>query len=210
MVQPSSGDGIVVARLRGAPSRAIVEMFAQSFPRHPISRLEPAIGRAFFEAFARNAALFIADDGTHDIGFLIGGSTAELDATRVQFIRAHAWRIAASSARDASLLRLLLPRVKPAKRFEAAPCAGHQLRFVAVARDARGRGVGSRLVAAFEESLAGMPGYHAWTLAGPHGAAGFFSKLGFQRGVMIGEHVRMWRRLVEASRESTPEPDAPA
>ncbi|HUY40074.1 MAG TPA: GNAT family N-acetyltransferase [Candidatus Dormibacteraeota bacterium] len=210
MVQPSSSNGIVVVRLRGAPSRAIVEMFAQSFPRHPVARLELAIERAFFDAFARNAALFVASDGADDVGFLIGGSTPELDATRVHFIRAHAWRIAASSARDASLLRLLLPRVKPAKRFGAAPYAGHQLRFVAVAPNARDRGVGSRLVAAFEESLAGTPGYHAWTLAGPHGASGFFSKLGFQRDVTVGAHLRMWRRLDEADRESTREPDAPA
>ncbi len=196
MVQPNSDDGITMSRLRVAPRAAVAGMFAQSFPYHPISRLQPSLARAFLGVFARSAALFVAcNDANEDVGFLIGGPTAALDRTRAEFIRAHAWRIAAASAGDASLRRLLMLRLKPAKSFGSAPYAGHQLRFIAVAPDARGLGIGSRLVAAFEETLAGVPGYHTWTMSGAHGAAGFFSQLGFQHDMTVGTHLRMLRRL---------------
>ncbi len=196
MVQANSNDGLTVIRSRAPASAAIVGMFAQSFPHHPISRLQPSLAGAFLSAFARSATLFVArDDANAEVGFLIGGDTATLDRTRAQFIRAHAWHIAAASTRDASLRRLLMPRLKPAKSFGSAPYAGHQLRFIAVASDARGLGVGSRLGSAFEETLPDVPGYHTWTMCGARGAEGFFSRLGFEPDITIGTHLRMWRRL---------------
>lgn len=194
--EPRRRDGPLVVRLRTSPSMAVLTLFTQSFPRHPISRLPTEFGASFLEDYARDSVFLVACDETgEDVGFLIGGSTQALDQTRLRFIRRHALRIAAASANDRSLRKLLLPRLRPARTVRGARFAGMQLRFVAVAPRVRGSGAGAALVNAFEETLRGEDGYHTWTMAGANGAEGFFVRMGFERDSAVGEHLRLCKPL---------------
>lgn len=75
-------------------------------------------------------------------------------------------------------------------------CAGpYQLRFIAVEGHARGRGVGSALLKAFEASLPKGGSYHAWTMQGAHGAEKFYLDRGFRRDLTLNGHVRLTKRL---------------
>lgn len=197
MEQPITAGGIMLAREDALPSAPVVDLFRKSFPRHPVSRLDDAVAGAFLQTFAQTDALFVAHDPAtnRDVGFLVGGATATLDRLRVAFIRAHAMRIAAASAKNNSLMRMLLPRLRPAKSFRAARYAETQLRFIAVAPEARGLGVGRQLVEKFEASLDHQPGYHTWTMMGSRGAARFYEALGFERDITFGEHVRLCKTL---------------
>jgi len=196
MEQPGTSSGATVVRVRTAPSSDVVELFRESFPRHPVSRLDPASSAAFLASYAQHATLLVASDDTlGDIGFLVGGLMATLDRTRLRFIRRHALRIAAASAQSHSLRQLVLPRLKPAKSFDAALYALHQLRFIAVAPHAQRQGIGAQLVEAFESTLDGEPGYHTWTMAGERGAEAFFHRVGFTSDIIFGEHLRMYKAL---------------
>lgn len=196
MEKARSTENPTVVRLRATPSQATLALFAASFPRHPISRMDTELGIAFLRAFANDTAFFVACDAqSEDVGFLIGGTTAALDRTRASFIREHAWRIVAASTTDRSLRRLLLPRLRPQRSFNNARYARSQLRFIAVAPHLRGSGVGTQLVEAFEETLAGDDGYHTWTMAGPNGAEGFFRRMGFERDMTVGDHLRLCKPL---------------
>jgi GNAT superfamily N-acetyltransferase len=197
MEQPRTTGGVLVARDDASPSTAVVSLFRESFPRHPISRVDDAVARGFLQSFATARALFVAHDSAtaRDVGFLIGGSTAMLDGLRVEFIRQHAMQIAAASAKNSSLVRMLLQRLRPARSFRAARYSEMQLRFIAVAPEARGLGVGRQLVDAFEQSLEGVAGYHTWTMVGSRGAGRFYDALGFERDITFGEHVRLCKKL---------------
>lgn len=196
MEQPSTSSGATVVRIRTAPSSDVVELFPESFPRHPVSRLDRDSSAAFLASYAQHATLLVASDGAlGDVGFLIGGLTATLDRTRLRFILRHALRIAAASAQSHTLRQLVLPRLKPAKSFDAARYALHQLRFIAVAPHAQGHGIGAQLVEAFESTLDGEPGYHTWTMAGERGAEAFFRRVGFTADMVFGDHLRMYKAL---------------
>ena len=196
--QQRRSDAATVARLTAAPSESTIELFRQSFPRHPISRVDRSLACSFIGAFAASSTVLVAQEtaSANDVGFLIGGPTSTLDRTRVDFIREHALQIASNSTRSRSLFRLLLMRLRPAKSFSSSPYFAYQLRFIAVDAGSRGLRVGTLLVQAFEELLGSqVDGYHTWTMLGEHGAEGFFTSLGFVRDVVAGDHVRLYKSL---------------
>lgn len=196
MEVPRQSEGQTIVRLRTIPSLATLQLFTASFPRHPISRLNAELGAAFLQAFARDSTFLVACDANgNDVGFLIGGSTRALDEARVDFIKQHAWRIAAASANDHSLRRLVLPRLRPPRALSNPRFPDAQLRFIAVSPQVRGSGVGAQLVAEFESTLKAVDGYHTWTMAGPNGAEGFFCRLGFERDLALGEQLRLCKTL---------------
>ncbi|MGH7738447.1 MAG: GNAT family N-acetyltransferase [Candidatus Tyrphobacter sp.] len=203
MQQTDPAGPVRVVSSRACRNDGIVEMFRASFPRHPLAVLDPGLANAFLDAFAARNTLWVASNGNapRAPGFLIGGETAALDAVRRAFIHEHAPRIALASVRNRALRRLVIPRLLPAKSYGAARFRAYQLRFIAVDASERGTGIGSALVCAFEKGLADADGYHAWTMAGPTGAEGFFARLGFVRDFAVGAHLRMIKRLKEHSAE---------
>ena len=189
---------VAVTHISSAPSESIIVLFKQAFPRHPASLLHPPLTAAFLETFARNGTFLVARDARtgRDLGFLIGGEAAVLDRTRERFIRSHRWRILRSFLKKRLSPRIVLARIGSRRRAAAAPMpAPYQLRFIAVQDFARGRGVGSLLVQAFEAQLPESATYHAWTLAGPEGAEPFYLARGFRRDLTLNGHLRLYKRL---------------
>jgi GNAT superfamily N-acetyltransferase len=196
MISPERA-GIVVTRAPAYTSDALIDLFKAAFPRHPVSRLEPSLAAAFLRGYAEEATFLVARKASEpeELGFLVGGPTALLDRIRVRFIRRYLWRIATSSTHNPPLRRLLLARMRIEKP-RPRPHALYQLRFIAVAPQMRGNGVGALLIDSFEESLPKGVGYHAWTLGGEHGGEAFYNACGFVRDVTVDGHVRMYRQIL--------------
>lgn len=176
----------------------MVALFKQAFPCHPASLLHEPLTAAFLDTFARSGTFLVARDARTgcELGFLIGGEAAVLDRTRERFIRSHRWRILRSFLRKRLSPRILLARIGRRGPAADGPVpAPYQLRFIAVESFARGCGVGSHLVQAFEARLPEGAAYHAWTQPGPDGAEGFYLGHGFQRDVTLNGHLRLYKRL---------------
>lgn len=190
-------DAVVVSHVRGTRGAGVVSLFKQAFPRHPASLLGDALTSAFLHAFARSGTFLVAHDPRTDeeLGFAIGGDAAVLDRMRGRFIRRHGWRIAGSLLRGRLSARLLAARIRVRRPLNGAHNAPYQLRFIAVDPSAKGRGIGTLLLDAFERTLPPGAAYHAWTLEGPHGAEGFYIARGFCRDVTMDGSVRLWKRL---------------
>ncbi len=185
---------VSIVRIHDVPD-AIVELFRNTFSRHPVSRFDSSLARAFLGTFARHATFLVARDASlNEVGFLIGGLASVLDSSRAQFIRKRFLWMAAASLHDARLMRSLFARVPP-KHPPDTKHSCYQVRFIAVAPNVSGRGVGTRLLQAFEQTLPPGSSYHAWTLAGEHGAQDFYRANGFERDLAIGDHIRFCKQI---------------
>ena len=180
------------------PSEALVELFTNAFPRHPVSQLGAALVDTLLGAFARSATFLVACDmaSAQEIGFVVGGRTSDLDRVRVEFIRTNLSQIVVASLRKRRLLSLALPRVGLPKRRLSLRHSLYQLRFIAVAPQARGQQVGTCLLRTFEETLPVGAGYHLWTLAGNRSET-FYLGHGFTRDIAVDGHVRFYRNRTE-------------
>lgn len=181
---------VVISAIRSRPGDAVVDLFRRAFVKHPVSRLDRSLARAFLDAFAAEATFLTAcDPAGRELGFIVGGRAVELDRIRARFIRRHALPIAVAAARNGLLGKLLLARARGSSAPLKAAAPEYQVRFIAFEPDMRGNGIGTQLLAAFEETLPSFAGYHLWTLAG-EGAEGFYAALGLERDVELKGHVR--------------------
>lgn len=196
---------ITIARVQSHPSDRIVDLFQRAFPKHPVSRLDASLAVAFLTMFALDATFLVARDARtgQDVGFVVGGRAAQLDNVRRKFIRKHAGRIAFASARAGSLWNMLLARINVGKAQPDMNDAPYQLRLIAVDATARGLGIGSHLLCAFEGTMPAGSRYHAWTLASD-GAVGFYLAHGFERDASVDGHVRLSKTVLPVQRSLDP------
>lgn len=128
----------------------------------------------------------------------MGGDAGVLDRVRAGFIRRHGLQLAGSFLAGRLRAGTLLRRVRARKSILETNAAPYQLRFIAIAPHACGKGFGTDLLAAFEQTLPFGSAYHAWTLDGPFGAEQFYVKNGFIREASVNGHLRMWKRISSA------------
>jgi GNAT superfamily N-acetyltransferase len=188
---------VAVSFLQGVPGLKLVSIFKEAFRAHPVASLNEELTREFLSAFARSATFLVAYDPAIgvEVGFAVGGVAAVLDRTRAHFIRRNGWRLAGCFLGRRLSVRILLARVRVRRPIPGSPYTRYQLRFIAVAPQARGMGIGTMLLAAFERTLPLGTAYHAWTLEGPRGAEQFYLGNGFKRGTNVNGHIRMWKHL---------------
>ncbi len=193
---------IVVSPLRGVPPSKLISIFKQAFKGHPASLLHDELTLAFLRAFAESATFLVARNAATgaELGFAVGGDAEVLDRTRSRFIRTYGWRLAGHFLARRLSVRTLFARIGVRRQLRAVPNAPYQLRFVVVDPQARGSGIGTTLIAAFERTLPAGSAYHAWTLEGARGAEKFYLANGFTPGPNVNGHIRMWKRLDEESR----------
>lgn len=174
---------------------AMARIFRAAFPLHATAPLSGILLREFLGAHRAHCIVLAARDaGGNTLGFAVGGRIAALDAARDQFVGAHAAAVAVSALRRGVLFRMLAARLQGYARRPKPPRSQWQLRFIAVDESARGLGAGAALLRAFEAALPPTERYHAWTMAGEHGAVPFYQHLGFVIDLEIDGHVRMERR----------------
>lgn len=176
---------------------AMARIFRAAFPLHATSAFPEALLREFLGRHRAQCVVLAARNAAGEvIGFAIGGRIAALDAARDGFLRARAPKLALEALRGGTLLRTVIGRLQAYARRPKPPRSQWQLRFIAVDEAARGLGAGAALLRGFEAALPAAEPYHAWTMAGEHGAVPFYLHLGCVVELEIDGHVRMERRYV--------------
>lgn len=194
-MDPALGPVIRVSHAHARDLDAVGAIFREAFTRHPAAALPDELLREFLAGHRAASVVLTAQDRSGQVvGFAIGGRMEALDAARDRFLRARAPRLAWSALRRGVLLRTLYGRLQGYTRRPQPPRSRWQLRFIAVDPAVRGLGTGSALLQAFEAAIPAAEPYHAWTMAGEHGAVPFYLRSGFRVDLEIDGHVRMERR----------------
>lgn len=170
---------------------AIARLFVDAFGGHPIVGLPARLQHRFIAAHTAGCSTLVACDGETGrvVGFAIGGRREDLDRARRRFI----YRNALNLAYHALLPRGAALRVARAasRRDHSSPRAAYELRYLAVAPDERGRGVGSALIAALESGIFSRQPYYVWVLAERPAALRFYARHGFDHEHHVDGHVRL-------------------
>jgi ribosomal protein S18 acetylase RimI-like enzyme len=170
---------------------AIARLFVEAFGGHPIVGLPARLQHRFIAAHTEEPLTLVASDGDTGrvVGFAIGGRREDLDRARRRFIYRNALGLAyhALSPRGAAL-----PVARAASRREhSSPRAGYELRYLAVAPDERGRGIGTALLTALEDGVFAHQSYYVWVLAERPAALRFYARHGFDPEHQVDGHVRL-------------------
>ena len=175
---------------------SIAGLFVEAFAAHPASSLSIRLRQEFIAAHARGSGMMVAADLSTDraVGFAIGGRHEQLDRVRQSFIHGNVLPLALHAVtRPDTYLRgryLRLPS-RTARGRRASPCAGHELRYLAVAAAERGSGIGSALLRAMEDGILIDQPYFVWVLAERAAAMRFYLRHGFREEFQIDGHVRL-------------------
>lgn len=176
---------------------SIARLFVEAFGAHPVASLSLPLRHKFISAHVAERITLVAVDLATDsaIGFAIGGAHEQLDRARQAFIHSNVVPLALHAlVRRSTLLdraHLRLPG-RASRSQRASPGAGHELRYLAVAAGARGCGIGSALLRAFEaEMLLVDQPYFVWVLGERAAAMQFYVHHGFREEYQIDGHVRM-------------------
>jgi GNAT superfamily N-acetyltransferase len=168
----------------------IAALFVDAFSGHPIATLSPRLRHRFIAAhIAERLALVACDELDHVVGFTIAGRRSDLDRARRNFIYGNAVELAYHALLPKG--RGLRVRRSAARSEHASPCTDYELRYIAVSAFARGRGVGSALLAALEAGALGNRPYYAWVLAERPATLQFYYRHGFGKEYQAGGHLRL-------------------
>jgi GNAT superfamily N-acetyltransferase len=174
--------------------RPIAALFAEAFSAHAVSSLSTALQEKFIAMHAQLCVTLIAADTETGrvLGFAIGGRNEQLDRARQAFISGNVIPLALHALTRRDTYRgynLRLPK-RTSRRERASPSAEYELRYLAVAADERGCGVGSALLLAMEREMLIDQPYFVWALAERAAAIQFYLRHGFREEYRIDGHVR--------------------
>lgn len=204
---------VEVRPLASADCRVTARLQAELLPHGFFAQLGPRFLAAYQRAHVRSphaVALAAVVDG-QVVGFLLGilhPADHARSVLRTSGLRLAATGIAALLVRPALLLLFLRTRVRRyarglRRRLGPAAASGPPsqavavLQHLAVSSDVRQRGVGRRLVAAFERAVAdaGVPEIVLLTTPEEDGAPAFYRRLGYQEeGLVRGADGEGWLR----------------
>jgi GNAT superfamily N-acetyltransferase len=175
--------------------RSIAQLFAEAFAAHAVSSLSTALQQKFIAMHAQFSVTLVAADLETDrvLGFAIGGRHEQLDRARRAFIYGNIIPLALRALTRGDTYRgayLRLPS-RTSRRERASPSAGHELRYLAVAADERGCGIGSALLRAMEREVLTDRPYFVWALSERASAIQFYLRHGFREEYRIDGHVRL-------------------
>ena len=142
-----------------------------------------------------SVVLVATQPGTDEvIGYVLGGHVDLLDRARLHFTLGNLPGLALAAIRNTSpstIYRYCALLLGMSSKAEFPAGTDVQVRYIAVRSDARRDGVGSRLIASFEASIAPEPAYHAWVSRDSAAAMRFYEGLAFVEEATTGAHVRM-------------------
>ncbi len=175
--------------------RPIACLFAEAFTAHAVSSMSMKLQQKFIALHAQLCLTLVAADlkTGRVLGFAIGGRHEQLDRARQAFIHGNVIPLALHALSRSDTYRgayLRLPR-RSSRRERASPSAGHELRYLAVAADGRGCGIGSALLVAMEREMLLDQPYFVWALAERAAALRFYLRHGFREEYRIDGHVRL-------------------
>jgi len=158
VIEPAESDFQAPFGLRLATHsdlRSIARLFAEAFTAHKVSSLSAALQQKFIALHAHLCVTLVAADleTGRVLGFAIGGRHEQLDRARQAFIYGNVVPLALHALTRRETYRDAyrhLPK-RTSRRQRASPCARHELRYLAVAADERGCGIGSALLQAMQE-----------------------------------------------------------
>jgi GNAT superfamily N-acetyltransferase len=198
VIEPAESDFQAPFGLRLATHsdlRSIARLFAEAFTAHKVSSLSAALQQKFISLHAHLCVTLVAADleTGRVLGFAIGGRHEQLDRARQAFIYGNIVPLALHALTRRETYRDAyrhLPK-RTSRRQRASPCARHELRYLAVAADERGCGIGSALLQAMEREMLIDQPYFVWALSERASTIQFYLRHGFREEYRIDGHVRL-------------------